>query len=382
MDFSLTDEQELLLGSLRELLAREATPEYVARCDAEHRQPVSLKKAMADAGFLSLGFPEEYGGTPVEKTTLCLLVEEVAKAGLNVAYGIELLQAKDIMDFGNEEHKRHVLGRLAEGQSPFALCITEPGAGSDNGAMATTAEDKDSQVVINGTKTLITNAREVSDLLVLAVNPEIEDKRHNVSMYLVPVNTPGISMSPIEKISWHTNTSDEIYFDSVTVGPDALVGTKGNGFLQLMKNFEIERLMMGAIMLGLAEAAFSDAAGYAAQRVQFGHPIGSYQLIQEKLTDMSIKIENMRGLIFKTAWLMDQGLPVKTMGAMTKRYCGLAANEVADDAVQIFGGIGITEGTRVSRIWRDLRGHRLGGGTDEIMVHIVGREIIKEHSPK
>ena len=380
MDFSLTDEQQLLLESLDEVLERECPESYIAELDLTHQPPTSFRKAMHEAGFMSLGFPEEYGGPPVDAVTLVLLAARTARQGLNNGYGLELLQAMDIIEFGSEEQKAEVLGLIASGDVPFALGFPEPGAGSANTAMATTAVPHDGMVTFNGTKTLITNALQSRYLLLMAKDPEVDDPRRAISMYLVPMDAPGITTNRLEKIMWHISDSCEIFLDDVTVPESCLVGERGNGFKQLMRNFEMERLVIASQCLGLAECAFEDAASYAAQRVQFGKPIGQFQLIQQKLTDMAIKIENMRNFVLKTAWMLDQGVPLKSQGALCKRYCAMAAFEVADDAMQIFGGVGVTVGTRVSRLWRDIRGHRFGGGTDEIMVHIAGRQIVKDHS--
>ncbi|NCT90442.1 acyl-CoA dehydrogenase [Cellulomonas sp. APG4] len=380
MDFGLTDEQQLLLESLDEVLERECPESYIAELDLNHQPPTSFRKAMHEAGFMSLGFPEEYGGTPVDAMTLVLLAARTARQGLNNGYGLELLQAMDIIEFGSEEQKAEVLGLLAAGDVPFALGFTEPGAGSDNAAMATTAVHHDGVVTFNGTKTLITNALQSRYLLLMAKDPSVADPRQAISMYLVPMDAPGITVNRLEKIMWNISDSCEIFLDDVTLPESCLVGVKGNGFKQLMRNFEMERLVIASQCLGLAECAFEDAASYAAQRVQFGKPIGQFQLIQQKLTDMAIKIENMRNFVYKTAWMLDQGVPLKSQGALCKRYCAMAAFEVVDEAMQIFGGVGVTVGTRVSRLWRDVRGHRFGGGTDEIMVHIAGRQIVKDHS--
>ena len=379
MDFGLTDEQQLLLESLDELLERECPESYIADLDLHHQPPTSFRKAMHEAGFMSLGFPEEYGGTPVDAVTLVLLAARTARQGLNNGYGLELLQAMDIIEFGSDEQKAEVLGLLSSGDVPFALGFTEPGAGSDNSAMTTTAVHHDGMVTFNGTKTLITNALQSKYLLLMAKDPAVEDPRKAISMYLVPMDAPGVTTNRLDKIVWHISDSCEIFLDDVTLPESCLVGVKGNGFKQLMRNFEMERLVIASQCLGLAECAFEDAATYAAQRVQFGRPIGEFQLIQQKLTDMAIKVENMRNFVFRTAWMLDQDVPLKSQGALCKRYCAMAAFEVADEAMQIFGGVGVTVGTRVSRLWRDIRGHRFGGGTDEIMVHIAGRQIVKDH---
>ncbi|HEX5331044.1 acyl-CoA dehydrogenase (plasmid) [Cellulomonas sp. WB94] len=380
MDFGLTDEQQLLLESLDELLERECPESYIADLDATHQPPTTFRRAMNEAGFGSLGFPEEFGGTPSDALTLVMLAERVARQGLNNGYGLELLQAKDILEFGSPEQQQEILGLLAAGDVPFALGFTEPGAGSDNSAMTTSAVHHDGVVTFNGTKTLITNALQSKYLLLMAKNPDVEDPRKAISMYLVPMDAPGVTTNRLEKILWHISDSCEIFLDDVTLPESCLVGVKGNGFKQLMRNFELERLVIAANCLGMAQCAFDDAATYAAQRVQFGKPIGSFQLIQLKLTDMAIKLENIRNFVYKTAWMVDQGEPLKSQGALCKRYSAMAAFEVADEAMQIFGGVGVTIGTRVSRLWLDLRGHRFGGGTDEIMVHIAGRQIVKDHS--
>jgi alkylation response protein AidB-like acyl-CoA dehydrogenase len=380
MDFGLTDEQQLLLESLDELLERECPESYIAELDLTHQPPTSFRKAMHEAGFMSLGFPEEFGGTPCDAVTVVMLAEQVCRRGLNNGFGLELLQALDIIEFGSPEQQAEVLGLLAAGDVPFALGFTEPGAGSDNSAMSTTAVHHDGMVTFNGTKTLITNALQSKYLLVMAKNPEVEDPRRAISMYLVPMDAHGVTTNQLDKILWHISDSCEIFLDDVTLPESCLVGVKGNGFKQLMRNFEFERLVIAATCLGLAQCAFDDAATYAAQRVQFGKPIGSFQLIQLKLTDMAIKLENIRNFVYRTAWMLDNDVPLKSQGALCKRYAAMAAFEVADDAMQIFGGVGVTVGTRVSRLWLDLRGHRFGGGTDEIMVHIAGRQIVKDHS--
>ncbi|WP_206424845.1 acyl-CoA dehydrogenase family protein [Neoactinobaculum massilliense] len=350
--------------------------------DREHKPPTEFRKALVDAGFMSLGYPEEYGGTPVDFTTMCLIGMRVAASGLNLGYSTEILQVMDILEFGSEEQKKAVLESVQAGAGPFALSFTEPGAGSDSSSMKMTAVHKDGKVTFNGTKTLITNAVGADYLLTMARDPEEEDPKKQISMYLVPANAEGIEISPIQKMPWHTTSSSEIYYNNVTVDESCLVGTKGNGFIQLMKNFELERIMTATQSYGLAKAAFDDAATYAGQRIQFGKPIGSFQLIQEKLTDMVIKLENMKNMILHSAWAVDNHCLDRKEAAMVKRYCSIEGFNVADAAMQIFGGVGITEGLRIERLWRDTRAHRFGGGTDEIMVHIVGRQIVREHAQK
>jgi len=370
------------MESLDDVIARHLTEEYVARIDSEHKTPDEFNSAMAEAGFGFLGVPEEFGGTPIDTVTLCAISTRVAKAGLPSGYGAATVQANDILEFGTPEQVKIVMDCLMQGRNAFALGITEPGAGSDNMSMTCSAVHQDGKVTINGVKTLVTGARTSDNILILAKDPAEENKRKQISMYLVPLDTPGISLSPLEKIAWHTTDTSEVYLDNVVCDESVLVGQKGNGFLQLMRNFELERVLLAANQLGLAERAFEEAASYAARRVQFGQPIGNFQQIQMYLTDMAIMVENMRNFVTRCAQMIDEKEPLNTMGAMCKRYCSRAGFEVADLALQIHGGIGLVEGTPIARIWRDSRVNRIGGGTDEVMVHIVGRQIVKDFTAK
>jgi crotonobetainyl-CoA dehydrogenase len=216
-------------------------------------------------------------------------------------------------------------------------------------------------------------------MLVVAKDEDPSPENTSMSMWLVSMDTPGIKTAPIHKIGQTLLPLADIYFDNVTVEESCLVGERGKGFLNLMKNFEVERLSLAAWSLGLAQAAMDDAAAYAGQRVQFGKTIGNFQLIQEKLTDMEIKIQNMRNIIYKTAWELDNGMPVQLNSALVKRYVPSTAVEVCTAAMQIFGGLGYTTESRVSRLWQDARGNQFAGGTDEIMVHIAGRQILKKY---
>jgi alkylation response protein AidB-like acyl-CoA dehydrogenase len=384
MDFTLTDEQELLLESLRELLARACTPDYMKECYAEHRYPQELVDALVESGFGMLGVPEELGGTPVDTVTLMLVAEEICKAGgPHFVFG-QALSIADMVEFGNDEQREQCMAEVMAGRPGFVLGFTEPQAGSDSSAIATTFRRRgDGTVVINGHKTFMSNAQRSRYMLCLARNAEPGgevSKKDAFSMWWVPMDAAGITVEPLSKIGWHMMDTCEVYLEDVVVREEDLVGVEGAGFMQLMTNFEVERLLMASSLLGMAECAFEDAARYANQRVQFGRPIGAFQLIQEKVTMMRLKIENMRNLVLHTAWKIDNGQSVQIDSALAKLYCARSANEVIDDAMQILGGIGYTTDARVSRLWLDARVQRIGGGTDEVMIHIAGRSILKQYA--
>lgn len=382
MDFRTTEEQDLLLESLREVLEKSCTEQYMKDCYAQSRYPQEFIDALNESGFTMLGVPEEFGGTPVDTTTLMLVAEEICKfGGPHFAFG-QALSIADMLEFGSDEQKAQCMAEVAAGRPGFVLGFTEPQAGSDSGAIATSATRRDGKVYLNGHKTFMSNARRARYMLCMArdaaASAEV-GKKAAFSMWWVPMDAAGITIEDLSKIGWHMQDTCEVYLDEVEVDESALVGVEGAGFMQLMANFEVERLLMAASLLGMAECAFGDAARYANARIQFGKPIGSFQLIQEKITYARLGIENMRNLVYKTAWKIDNGLPVQIDSALAKLFCAQEANRIIDDCMQIMGGIGYTTDCRISRLWLDARVQRIGGGTDEVMIHIAGRSILKEY---
>ncbi|NLI92368.1 MAG: acyl-CoA dehydrogenase [Peptococcaceae bacterium] len=381
MDFKFTEEQELLVESLREFMSREVTEEDIKTFYKEGAVSEKFSKAFIEAGFGFLGIPEEYGGTPADVTTLMLVGEELSRQGAAVfPFMSNILNMYDMVEFGRPDQITTTMEIYRQtGKPAFSLAISEPQAGSDNSSMTTVATHKNGKVYLNGAKTWVTHGNVAPWTLVVCKEESPELTNKNMSMYLFPADTPGVKFSQLHKIGQTSTTFCEMYLDNVEIDESALVGERNKGFLQLMKNFEVERLLIAAQSLGLAKAAMDDAAAYANERIQFGKPIGSQQMIQQMLTDMEIKIKNMHNLLYEATWRHDNGLPIKLESALVKRYCGMTGTEVCSDAIQIFGGLGYTTETRVSRAWQDARGWQIAGGTDQIMVHIAGREILKKY---
>lgn len=377
MDFRKTDEQEMLLQSVAELVTRDFPDSYFKDCDAQHKYPIEFMRALCDAGFGLMGIPEEYGGTPVDNLTLIMFCEEIARLTGTSYLTSYLIYVDDVLSFGTEKQKRITMDLVAKGEPSLCLGISEPQAGSDNNAMTSTATRRNGKVYINGQKTFITNASFSPYMLCMTRDLDNPKPAKGVSMWFLPLNKKGVKIEPLDKIGWNMRPSCEVYLDDVELEESDLVGKENEGFFQLMKNFEIERLVMCAGSLGCAQAAFNDAINYANQRVQFGQKIGSFQMIQQKLVDMQIKLHNMRNLLYRCAWEKDNGISIQITSALAKRYCAQAGCEVVDDAMQILGSVGYTNDHRVSRMWRDLRVGRIGGGTDEIMVYIAARSMLK-----
>ena len=379
MDFSRTEEQELLLESLQTVMERGNFESYFRECDENHQFPDQAVEALVEAGFASLGIPEELGGTPTDILTQIMVAEEAHALGYPSLCWINFsTEVDDILSFGNKEQQEKVISYALQGKKPFTLCLTEPQAGSDSAAMSTTATKRDGKVYINGNKTFNTSADRAPYMLCVCRSGINENPYKDFSMYLFPMDAPGVTIEKLSKVGNNMCGTYEVHLDNVECEESDLVGVECKGFYQLMKNFEVERLTICAANVGMARCAYDEALRYAAQREQFGKPIGTFQLIQEKLVDMRIKIENMQNLLYKTAWKKMQGESIMIDSSLVKRYTGKAAFEVIDDAMQIMGGIGYTDDCRISRLWRDQRVYRIMAGTEEIMVHTAGRAIIKE----
>ena len=382
MDFSLTEEQELLLASIQEMMTRDFPDDYFRKCDEERKFPLEFMTAMAENGISLLGVPEEFDGVPADMLTQVLAIEEITRLGGTGYLLTNSLCVHNMVHWGSRDQLVKTAESAQQGIPGYSLLFTEPQAGSDNNLLATTATRKNGKVYLNGQKTFITGARDFPYMLVLARDPEPKDPKRCFTMWWVDPKAKGVKIQDLHKIGWHQVSNCEVYFDDVELEESDMVGKEGYGFIHLMKNFEIERLVIAAYSMGMARCAFEDAVKYANQRVQFGQSIGNFQMIQEKIADMAIKIENMRNYVYKVAWQSDNDVSMRVSSALCKRYCAMTAGEVIDQAMQIMGGVGYTEDVRVSRLWRDVRITRVGGGTDEVMVYIAARQILKDFENK
>jgi len=379
----LTEEQELLLQSLREWYAQNLDEQKIKGYYEAEGVAEDVQKSYVDAGFGMIGLPESVGGTEADKLTQILVVEELGRlAGAMLPMAGNILAVHDITEFGNEAQIKMVMEYYKEhGKPPFSLAFSEPGAGSDNMNMsAVVTTDANGKMTLSGQKTWVSGGAKSDYSLVIAKDDDPSRSNNKMSWWLIPMDREGVQFQPLEKIGNKISQFGDLFLDNVVVTEDDLIGERGKGFLQLMKNFEFERLVTVAMVVGEAQAALEDAAKYSLQRHTFEKPIASYQLIMEKLTDMEIAVWNSRNMLYECAWRMDNGLDIRLQSSLLKRYGAMACHKVADEAVQIFAGLGFTTETRVGRIMLDLRGLRIGAGTDEIMVYIAGRMIPKKYA--
>lgn len=382
IDFSMTDEQQLLVNSARDYTNRFCTEEKVREMYAAHIMSDEAAAGYRDAGFGLMNIPEEYGGVPCDRMTLCLMMEALYHGCgsmlpfLNIANTMVKLTS-----FGTPEQARWAVEEYNKTGFPLAsLAISEPEAGSDNANMhCVTHKQADGTYLLNGQKTWVTYGEAMPYLLTIAKEEDPARENPNMSFWILPVNTPGVSTGKLQKLGQGVVPFCDVFFDDVVLTEDMRVGQPGTGFKELMSTFEIERAILAAQVLGIAQAAMDDAAAYSSERLTFGTQISKHQLIMEHLSEMEIDLINARNFLYKVCWMMDHGQSVRIEAALLKRYATRAALDVADRAVAIYGGLGYTTETRVGRMFLDLRGTVIAGGTPEIMVYIAGRQIAKKY---
>jgi crotonobetainyl-CoA dehydrogenase len=376
MDFSLTDDQQLMVQAVRELMTRESWETYFAACDAAHEYPERWVAGLAELGIDTLLLPESHGGMDAGWTTVAAVWEELGRLGGPTYVLYQLPTLGSVIEHGTAEQQEKILGLVGTGKQIWNFAMTEPGAGSSFAAMSTTYTRRDGKIYLDGHKTFITSSKYAPYLVVMARNAEDMDQ---YSEFFVDMTLPGITKEPLDRLGLRMDSCCEIYFDGVELREEDLFGPEGQGFARTVTDFDLERFLVAACDYGWALCAFEDAARYANQRVQGKEAIARYQLIQDKFASMKIKLTNMRNMVFETAWKADHGLLGKGDASMAKLYCTQAASEVVDDAIQVLGGIGVTGAHRVARFWRDLRVERISGGTDEMMVLTTARAALKEY---
>lgn len=377
MDFKLTDEQELFVAGVRELMERENWEAYFADCDEKHEYPERWVKELAELGIDTMLLPEEHGGMEAGMVTLAAIWEELGRLGAPTYVLYQLPGFSTILREGTQEQIDKIFAFRGTGKQMWNSAITEPSAGSDVGSLKTTYTRKNGKVYLNGQKCFITSSGECPYLVVMARDAESE--KPVFSEWFVDMSLPGIKKNPLEKLGLRMDSCCEIVFDNVELEEKDMFGKEGNGFLRVKEEFDAERFLVACTNYGVAYCAFEDAAKYANQRVQFGEAIGRTQLIQEKFAHMAIKLNSMKNMIFESAWKCDNGTMTSGDAAMCKYFCANAAFDVVDNAMQVLAGYGVAGGHRVARFWRDLRVDRVSGGSDEMQILTLGRAVLKQY---
>jgi alkylation response protein AidB-like acyl-CoA dehydrogenase len=375
LNFDLTQEQQLVRDTVREFAESRIAP-VAAELDREHRFPYELVAELAELGLMGMTVPEEYGGAGADTLSYAVAVEELTRIDSSVAITVAAhhsLGTLPIFYFGNEEQKREWLPQLASGQKLAAFGLTEPGAGSDAGATRTTAELRDGQWIVNGSKIFITNAGTEITACVTITARTGEDE---ISNLIVPNGTPGYEISaPMEKMGWHASDTRELSFRDCAISEGNLLGPRGQGFNQFLEILDGGRISVAAMAVGLAQGAYDLAAAYAQEREQFGRPIARFQAVQFRLADMATEIEAGRNLVYKAAWVKDQGRPFGREAAIAKLYSGETSNRVVNWALQVHGGYGYMDEFAISRLYRDQKILEIGEGTNEVQRMVIARHL-------
>lgn len=380
MDFELTDQQKLMRDSLRTFLTKECPIEYVRACDEDERFPFELYEKLAAEGWLRLPIPEEYGGMGGTCTDLAVFLEEFAahfEAGANIFYTTIVIATDAITHFGTEQQKRDLLPRLARGKIRFAFSLSEPNSGSDAASLRTRAVLEGDEWVINGQKMFCSCGQEADYILLMARSDAEAPKHKGITMFLLDPKTPGVEIRKLKKLGLKPMDLNEIFLTDVRLPKDAIIGSVNNGWMNALKTLDYERCCLSAVNVGAAKSCLDKAVAYTNQREQFGQKISSFQLSRAKLADMDMEIEAARLLLYRSANLVDRGIPNNKESATANLFSSETYVRAALNGMRLMGGWGYLMEFDMQRHFRDSKLAEIGGGTSEILRIIISREITK-----
>jgi len=387
MNYELNDIQKSIKENFKKFCENEIKP-HAALLDIGDEKSVELLKKnikkLGDLGYLGMIHEEEYGGTNQDLINFAIAGEEVAKAcaATFLSAGASCgLCGVPIRLFGSKKQKEKYLPGIISGDIIGSFGLTEPQAGSDAAAIATTAKKKGDKWILNGTKTFITNAPIADVCLVMAYNDKEAGPANGVTAFLVDKDTPGFSTGkPFEKLGYRGSPTSEVFLEDCEVGEDAVLGEVGKGFIQAMQTLEFGRIGMATVSLGVAMACMEEAVKYSAERKAFGKPINRYQEISFKLADMMILTDLSRLLIYKAAWAKQINNPeAAILASCAKLFASEAATQISSWALQIHGGYGYIKEFPVERLYRDAKLGEIGEGTSEIQRILIARDLLQKY---
>jgi alkylation response protein AidB-like acyl-CoA dehydrogenase len=378
----LSDEQRMLRDSAREVARTLLAPGAAAR-DREARFPAAELAELGRLGYLGMLVPEAYGGAGADHVGYALALAEIAAADGAISTILSVhnsVGCVPILNYGSEEQKARFLRPMAAGEMLACFCLTEPGAGSDAGAIATRARRRGNRWVLNGTKQFITSGRHAQVAIVFAVTDPTAGRR-GISAFIVPTDSAGYRVVRLEdKLGQRSSDTAQIVFEDLELTPDLLLGGEGEGYKIALSNLEGGRIGIAAQALGMARAAYEAALAYAGEREAFGQKIIGHQAVAFRLADMATALAAAEGLILAAAARRDDGLPCLKEAAMAKLFASEMAEKVCSDAIQIHGGYGYLADFPVERIYRDVRVCQIYEGTSDIQRLVIARELAKGQS--
>ncbi|WP_378955777.1 acyl-CoA dehydrogenase [Pelosinus sp. sgz500959] len=379
MEFQLTEDQKMVQKLARDFAEKKLTP-TVSKRDHEEEFSRELADEMGAMGLTGICFPEEYGGSGGDVMSYILAVEELSKAddgiGITLSATVSLC-AWPIYAYGTEEQKQKYLVPLAEGEKIGAFGLTEPNAGTDAAAQQTVAVVDGDDYILNGSKIFITNAGEAETYVIFAMTDKSKGVK-GITAFIVEKDMPGFSFGKKEhKMGIHTSLTNELVFQDVRIPKENVLGKVGEGFKIAMSTLDGGRIGVAAQALGIAQAALDHAIKYSKERVQFGQAISKNQAIAFMLADMATKVEAARLLVYRAAYLKDQGVSYSKEAAMAKLYASDAAMAVTTDAVQIFGGYGYSREYPVERLMRNAKITQIYEGTNQVQRMVISGAILR-----
>ncbi|MGE0821553.1 MAG: acyl-CoA dehydrogenase family protein [Candidatus Binatia bacterium] len=380
MDFELAAEQQMLKDLCRDFARKEIAPYADEWFDAEHF-PVEVYRKMADLNLMGMLIPEEYGGSNAGTLAMVVALEELGKVDQSIATTLQAhltIGSLPFLHFGTEEQKHKWLSPLARGEHLGAFGLTEAQAGSDAANIQTTAVLEGDQWVVNGTKSFISNAGTPISygLVALTTSGKDAEGKRRYCAIIIPSGTPGYTVGRrYKKIGWHGVDTREQIFENVRVPRENLLGEEGAGFRAFLKTLECGRISVATLGFSLAQGCLEMSLKYAMERKTFGKPLASHQAIQFKLADMATQAEMAKLMIYRAAWLRDQGRPFAKEAAMAKLAASEIAVKAAEEAVQIHGGYGYTREFPVSRFYLDSKILTIGEGTSEVQRMVIARQL-------
>ncbi len=385
MDFIFTEEQTMLRDMVRKFVDQEIKP-LAQQIDKEHNVTLVqgiLKKA-APLGLLGIPFPEKYGGSNMGEMGYAILLEELSRgcASTSVTIGAHIgLAGTSILIGGNEAQKEKYLKPLALGEKIGAYALTEPGAGSDAASLQLAAKADGNEYILNGTKLWITNGDIADTIVVYGLSDAKLKARGGITAFIVEADTPGFSANRIEdKMGLRGSATAELVFQDVRVPKENVLGQVGMGFVIAMQTLDESRLSLAAACIGAAKEVLSMSVDFSKKRIAFKQPIAQFQAIQFMIADMTAEIFQMESIVYRTAWMYDQGTKIPREGAICKLFCSEALDRIVDKAVQIHGGNGFMGEHPVERFYRDSRVNRIFEGTSEIQRMVIAEDVLKKGS--
>lgn len=374
MDFRFSDEQNMLRESVRRMMQKLATPEYIRRLDREQAYPYELYEAWVEMGLLRVPFPEEQGGLAGGILDMAIIAEELSRKSFDLftAYGASVFCGLNVLRKGTEEQRQYWIPKLLAGEIKMSVSMSEPDAGSDVGAIRTTAQRDGDQWVINGQKLWATGAGAKGNVINVYVRTDTKAHyRQGLSLFLVDNNTPGVQLRKLDMLGRRCVGTYEIFFDDVRVPANRLVGGENRGWDVLLAGLQIERITSTAGHCGAAQAVIDLALDYAKERRQFGRPIGTFQAIGHLLADMQTEVEAARSLMWRAAWIASEGQDALREISMAKLFASETYVKVANHGMQILGSYGYSMEFDMQRHFRDARSVTIGAGTSQMQRNLI-----------